>query len=172
VRNLLIGVLMGLLVAGPIAYTQQPPESIEVGGVLLQIGTPKDSVISKLAQKGLMITPVKDSDSVAVQAKNEHGDYDVVGMLSFTNSRLRWASRSWDYSSDPGAAKLARSFYFLLKSFEENGNTSCTISTKTQEATELDHKSIEILCGKRVATLFVTTYKNQRPSATLDENIR
>jgi len=62
--------------------------------------------------------------------------------------------------------------YFLLKSFEDNGKTSCTISTETREAPELDHKSIEILCGKRVATLFVTAYKNQGPSATLDENIR
>jgi hypothetical protein len=59
VRNPLIGVLVGFLIVVPIA-SQQRPESIEIGGVLLQIGTTKDSVISKLAQEGLTIKPISD----------------------------------------------------------------------------------------------------------------
>jgi hypothetical protein len=109
---------------------------------------------------------------VIVTQKNGHGEYDTVGTLTFTNSRLWWASRPWDSSSDPAAAKLARNFYFLLKSFEDDGNTSCTINTKSNEAADLDHKAIEIHCGKRVATLYVIAYKDQQPQATLDETIR
>jgi hypothetical protein len=172
-RNLIFGVLLGILVAVPIAYTQQQrPESIEIGGVLLHIGMPQDSVISKIAESGLTVTHVNYSTNWVVSQKNDKNEFDALGMLAFTDSRLTWASRSWGDSADSGAAKLARSFYFLLKSFEDAGNTSCTISTHTQEAPDLDQKSTDIRCGKRAVAFYVVAYKDQRPTATLDETIK
>src|SRR5260370_39171796 len=104
--------------------------------------------------------------------KNDRNEYDIMGVLTFTDSRLSWASRSWATSTDAETAKLARSFYFLLKSFEDNGKTSCVIETEKQESPDLDNKQLSIHCGKRTATLYVTAYKDQRPAASLDEMIK
>jgi len=67
--------------------------------------------------------------------KNDRNEYHVTGALTFKDSRLMWASLTWD-GDDAGAAKLARSLYFLLNSFEKQGNTSCTIETTERESPE------------------------------------
>jgi hypothetical protein len=172
-RNLFIGLLIGFLLAVPIAYTQQQPESIEVGGVLLRLGMAQDSAISKIAEKGgLTINKVNDSHNWLVSRKNDKGEYDAVGMLLFTESRLSWVSRSWAYSTDPGAAKIARNVYFLLKSFEDEGNTVCIVETSTNEGPDVDNRGIRIQCRRREARLFVTAYKGQATAASLDEAIK
>jgi hypothetical protein len=54
-RNLLLGILIGLLIAVPIAYTQQEPQRIDVG-VRVYIGEAKDVVIARIAAQGGLVT--------------------------------------------------------------------------------------------------------------------
>jgi hypothetical protein len=169
--NFSIGVLFGLLIAVPVAFTQQQPERIVIGAPL-QIGMAKDTAISRIVEQGFTVNKVKDEEMWIVSKKNDHNEYDTVGTLSFTDSHMSWASRSWATSTDAETARLARSFYFLLKSFEDHGNTSCIIETEKQESPDLDNKQLSIHCGKRTATLYVTAYKDQRPAASLDETIK
>jgi hypothetical protein len=170
-RNLFIGLLLGFLIAVPIAHTQQQPESIVVG-VPVQIGMAKDVAISQIAEHGLTVTQLQGSEQWIVQQKNDQNQYDIVGALTFNNSRLSWASRTWVSNADPAAAKLARNFYFLVKSFEDHGNTSCVIDTQKQEGPDFDHDSLSVHCGRRTATLYVTKYKDQQPATSLDETIK
>lgn len=74
--------------------------------------------------------------------KNNREEYDALGSVAFTDSRLSWASKTWATGSDAESAKLARSFYFLVKSFEDRGNKSCVIETKKRESPDLDSKQL------------------------------
>lgn len=168
-RNLLIGILLGLLIAVPVAFTQQQPERIVIG-VPLQIGMTKDVVISRIAEQGFKIEKAKDDDMWVISKKTEgSNDYDIVGMFRATDSHISWASRSWTTSADAGATKMARSFYFLVKSFEDTGNTSCSIQTERVDSPNLDNKQLSIRCGKRTAVLYVTVSKDEMPVVSLDE---
>ena len=173
-RKFAIGLLLGFLVAVPIAvHPQQQPERIVVG-VPLQIGMPKETVISQIVERGF--SPKKTEGAAeetwTVSRKDDPNEDDPVGVLVFTNARLSWASRAWASSAEPQTAKLARSFYFLLKSFEQKGNTSCTIDTVNGEGPSTDFKQLSIHCGGRTATLYVTKLKDQQPSVSLDEQIK
>jgi hypothetical protein len=173
--GLLCGFLICALLVLP-GMTQQA-EQIVIGGVPLQIGMAKDTVLSKIAERGFSLTSGNNLSSSAasptlfVREKNDRGDYDVVGAVTFKDSRLFWASRTWG-DEDAGAAKLVRNLYFLLNSFEKQGNTSCTIETREQESPDLNSKSVDIHCGKRTASLYTVAYKEQRPVANLDETIK
>src|SRR5215813_10123870 len=148
------GLLCSVLICGLLVVpgmTQQQAERIEVGGVPLQIGMAQDTVVSQLTQNGLEVRKGENGSSWPVFKRNGP-NYDVMGALAFTNSRLIWANRTLD-DEDLGAAKLVCDFYFLMKSFEKQGNKSCTIETKEQESPDFDSKSVLIQCGKRIAKL-------------------
>ena len=167
-RNFVIGILCGAvacLLVVP-ASTQQT-DKIVVGTVPLEIGMAKEAVMSRIAEAGLNLAQ-GENENWLVTEKNDR----ILGTLNFANSRLSWASHRWTTSSDAGAAKLGRSLYFVLKSFEDQGNTSCAIETKNLENPDWDNKSIVIHCGKRTAVLAVSTLKDQRPQASLDEVIK
>jgi hypothetical protein len=172
-RNALVGLVLGLIMGLSIAYTQQQQERIYIGEAAVQIGMLKETVISKLAEKGYHLSKVEGREEWAVQEKNEQTNlWDVRGMLDFANGRLSWASRSWVSSFDPGSAKLVRNLYFLAKSFEDSGNTGCTIETNSNEAPEFESKGVKIRCAKRAASLYVAKYKEQEPATSLDETIQ
>lgn len=168
IRSFLVGFRFCLLIAIP-ALTQQ--EEKIVIGALLQIGMPKDSAISRIAERGLTVTENEATRTWLVTEKNDRNEYDVLGTLQFTNSRLSWTSHRLTTSTDPGAAKLVRNLYFVLKAFEDQDKTACTIETKNTENPDMDSKSLLIRCGKRTAVLAVASYKDQRPAASLEEAI-
>jgi hypothetical protein len=170
-RNISIGILIGLMIAAPFAFTQTAPETITIE-VPLQIGVPKETAINRLAEQGLRLTKLKDQEIWLISKKNG-SDYEFVGSVSFADSRLWSATRSWaTTSTDTESAQLARSFYFLIRSFENGGNKSCVIDTMKNESPDYDFKELSIHCGKRTAKLDVTFYKGQPMSVSLDETIK
>jgi hypothetical protein len=171
-RNLLIGLLLGLLIAVPVTYPQQQPEQIYIGMTTLQLGMAKDRAISQLAEKSYHLSKLEGQDEWVVDQKNDQNKFEPIGTLTFTNGPLTWASRTWASTTEPGSAKLVRSLYFLVKSFEDSGNAACTIESETREAQELDSKVVSIHCGKRTARMHSVKYKDQEPETTLDETIK
>jgi len=175
-KNLLLGVALGILLAFvPLAYTQQA-ERISVGTVGLQLGMEKDAVISRLAERGYKLSKLEGSDNQSeqwvVSERTEQAEYELRGSLLFTKGRLSVATRGWADSWDVGSAKIARSLYFLVKSFEESGNTSCSVETKPQEGPEIDSKESLIRCGRRTIIIGVSKYKEQHEETQLSETVK
>jgi hypothetical protein len=173
-KRFFLGLVLGiLLVSVPIAYTQQQSERIFVGSISLQLGTEKDAVISKLAERGFRLSKLPSSESWVVDQKNvETGEYDILGTLQFTNGRLMSASRHWAESWDIGSAKVGKNLYFLVKSFEEAGNIACSIETKSQESPDFDSKETLIHCGRRMIIIDVNKYKEQREETQVTETLK
>jgi hypothetical protein len=177
-KRFLLGLVLGILLASvPLAYTQQRSERIFVGNISLQLGTEKDADISKLAEGGFKLAKLPSSESQSeswiVEQKNEKtAEYDILGSLHFTNGRLLSASRHWAESWDTGSAKVGKNFYFLIKSFEEAGNTSCSIETQSEESPDYDSKKTLIHCGRRMVTVDVTKYKEQPEETQVTETVK
>jgi hypothetical protein len=174
-RNFWIGVLIGLLIAVPIAYTQEQRERIVIA-VPLEIGMEKEAVISRIAEQGFVTNKVQgavqEKESWVITKKNDPSGNNPVGTLMFDKSRLSWASRAWADSTDSGAVKVTRNLYFLLKSFEEHRNTSCSIETTTVDTPNMNNKEVAIHCGKRTALLNVYAMNEKEPIVTVDETIQ
>jgi hypothetical protein len=104
-RNLLTGVLLGILiVAVPTAFTQQQSERIQLG-TDLQIGMAKDAVISKLTEHGYVTRKLIDEGDSATNvnlspdiwgvARSNDQAKGEMGTVTFSNGRLSRASRTW-----------------------------------------------------------------------------
>ena len=177
-KNLLLGLLLGILVASAQrAYTQQQPERIAVGDTILQLGMQKDAVISRLAEQGYKVTkltgPERTSDMWIASEKNDQTDeYDIVVTFDFKNERLLRVTRAWANNWDVGSAKVGKSFYFLMKSLETSGNTTCTLETKSQEGPELESKESLLHCGRRSVSIGVSKYKEQHEETQVTETVK
>jgi hypothetical protein len=172
-RTFLLGVMVGLLLIVPIVYAQQQPERIVIG-VPVQIGDSQDSTITRIAANSdVRVSAIKDEPGTwTVTRMNDRKEYEVAGMLQFRDSHLSWASRTWADSNDAASARLMRNFYFLLKSFEANGNTACTIATEKTDTPTIESDQVSINCGRRTAAMYVSKYKEQEPTVSLDEQIK
>jgi hypothetical protein len=178
-KNIVLGLVLGILLASvPRAYTQQEPERIYVGTTSVRLGMEKDVVISKFAGLGYKVSKVPPSsegpiESWVISEKNEQtGEYDVVASLSFKNARLNWALRQWAESWDAGSAKVGKNLYFLVKSFADSGNTTCSIESIPQETPEFESKESLIHCGRRTITIAVSKYKEQREETQVTETVK
>ncbi len=171
-RNLIFGIFIGFMVAAPLAHTQPEPEKIVVGAPL-EIGMAKDKVFSLIEQNGFSLIPFANDPTRWLVAKmNSEKDYETAGMVGFTGSRLTWALRNWADSDDKGATKIARGFYFLMKGFEEKGDTKCSLSTTTSDSPDYESKQIRILCGRRLSVIDVSKYKDRNLQVTVHEEVR
>jgi len=136
----------------------------------------KDAVISKLAERGYKLTKVgaeNSSDGWIVSEKNEQtGEYDTLGSITFKNGRLYWALRQWADSWDAGTSKVGKNLYFLIKTFEESGNTTCSIETKFQEGPEFESKKSLIHCGRRMIAIDVSRIREQHEETQVTETVQ
>jgi hypothetical protein len=179
-KNLLLGLVFGILLASvPQAYTQQEQERIYIGATTsLQLCMEKDAVISKLAERGYTLTKVQNTENSLtenwmVREKNDQAhEYDSLGYLTFKDGHLASASRVWADNWDAGSARVGRNLYFLVKSFEESGNTACSLEAKPQEGLEFDSKASLIHCGRRTITVDANKYRDQREETQVVETVR
>ena len=169
-RNLLVGLCLGLLIAVSIAHTEQRPEEISVG-TTLQLGMAKEAALSQLTEKGFHVGKVDGAETWTVDQKNDQGLYEMKGSMTFTAARLTSASRTWLGATDGDSAILARNFYFLIKSFEDADNTACTLETENDEGPRFDSKGVLIRCGLRTAKLYTIKYKDHDPATWIEEKL-
>jgi hypothetical protein len=179
INKVLLGMVLGIFLASvPRAFTQRPPERINVGEVNLQLGMAKDAVISRLTEQGYesgkVVKVSNDAhESWFVSQKNkETGEYDSLGSLAFDSGRLSWVSAVRAESWDAGSSKIGKNLYFLMKSFEDSGNTSCSVETKFQEGPEFDSRETLLHCGKRVFSIAVSRIREQHEETQLTEAVR
>jgi len=171
-RRFAAALAIGLLASCPTAYSQQELGQIDIG-IKLRVGMAKPAVISQLSEKGYRVTQLEKThtERYVIDQKKPSGKYETLGQLFFTNGVLTGAIRIWSSVEDPGSAKLARNLYLLVRSIEDTGNASCTLRSKSEEATNLDHKWIEIHCRNRTITVHVSKYESEEPTTSVEEAI-
>jgi hypothetical protein len=175
-RNLLIGVPLGILiVAVPTAFTQQQSERIQLG-TDLQIGMAKDAVISKLTEHGYVIRklieegdPANMSPDIWGVARSNDQAKGEMGTVTFSNGRLSRAIRTWTNTWDPNSAKLGDTLFSLVQSFEHSGHRDCTLKTESSAMFSASVKTSLIRCGSRTISVRLTTNRGSNETQIFED---
>jgi hypothetical protein len=171
-RNLVLGMLLGLVISVPIAYTQQK-ETLTFGtGASLQIDMSEVTARHQLAAFGLVLSGSTDATGghyVVAERDNLRRGH---GFAEFDNAGLSYASYARVETTDLEAVRMVRDFLTLARDFEARGLTSCTFETRAVgNPGSADSQSASVRCGKRTAQLLLTGSQGQT-WASVEEVIR
>jgi hypothetical protein len=178
-RNLLMGVVLGILiVAVPTAFTQQQSERIQLG-TDLQIGMAKDAVISKLTEHGYVTRKLIEEGDSATNvdpwpdiwgvARSNEQPKDEMGTVAFSNGRLSRARRTWTNTWDPDSAKLGDTLFSLIQSFVHSGHRDCTLKTESSGFLNTYVKTSLIHCGSKTISINLTTKGNSQETQIFED---
>jgi len=179
VKNVLVGVLLGFLIASvwnnhvSAGQIERQPAPIWVG-TELQLGMRKESVVTKGTEAGYEIKRATaiEGDYWTVTKKNEKNEYDLIGAMTFRGGKLDWAEHTLYSSFDQPAAKLARNFYFVVRDLEAGHNNVCTLESKNQESATVYSKTGMLHCGNRTISVGVSKYQDQNEEGQLIEAVK
>jgi hypothetical protein len=178
-KNLLVGLFLGFLIASVLnnhvsaAQAQRLPARIWVGADL-QLGMPKEAVITKVAEAGYEITrqTAVGGDFWTVMKKNQNNEHDFIGNIIFVGGKLESAEHSLYASTDQPVAKFARSFYFAVRDLEADHNSVCTLESKNEEQAVFESKSGMLHCRNRTISVTASKLQDQDEEVELTESVK
>lgn len=139
--------------------------SISFPGVHLSRGMPKERVLSDLAplfRVERLEAKVVEADGVEGESYlvREKLDSDsTVGVVTFCDGKLCWASRAWAYADDERSLDLAGRLCSLIEHLERERGSGATIKTRTFVQHDVSIQNIEILFGGKEA--WITIFKER-----------
>jgi hypothetical protein len=138
--------------------------SVGVCGHIFSIGMTRAVALSLIADSSECIaTKIEGTDAESPSyLLNARSHTEVVhGQLSFAKDKLTLVSRNWDVDVHSDI-EYGQILIGLLHQFEEEGRTSCTVSTSYRSTPELDNKDATITCGAKHLDLILTEYKGSK----------
>jgi len=121
---LAISVLILSVAASALAQATQPSKqpSIRIG-MSLQLGMPRDAIITKLSEN-YTVTKFKDAgDDWIVAGKDNPENWE--GHLGFHGGKLTYASRSWTQGDEDKEA-FAQALWGVMSHIDSEGQHSCS----------------------------------------------
>jgi hypothetical protein len=147
--------------------TRSKKDSIWLG-TELQLGMPKDAVMSRLAEQ-YMLVRIGAGDDWLVESKVR--PIVSYGEVSFANGKLSYIEKDWS-SEDDGEFSFAQSLYGLLDQFGREGRQICLMSTDTSRTPEAETRSITMSCGGKkliITTIDIFSGENRTKTAQIQE---
>lgn len=145
--------------------------------VCLKKGMPQAEVTEKLAgsfqlvhlneSQALDSDPSTSEQSYVVKSKLDSGK--TLGVVSFVDHRLSWASSAWGYADDAKAALLAATMYALLEHLTEERGAAASVETKHSVQGSLSVDQIKIIFGSKEALITILKQKEASGGWTTEE---
>ena len=159
------------------ATVQEKPDAVSsvpclicFSDVCLKKRMPEAQVLEKLAgsfrlvhlneSQALDPDPVTSEQSYLVKDKLDSGK--TVGVVSFVDHRLSWASGAWGYADDQKATLLAATVYSLIEHLTRERGTAASVETKHSVQGRLSVDQIKIIFGSKEA--LITIVKQKEPN--------
>ena len=98
--------------------------------------------------------------SYLVKDKQDFGG--TVGVVTFTDRRLAWASRAWGYADDGKALALAGEVYSLIAQMTKERGATASVKTEHSLQRDLAVDQIKILFGTK--DVVITLLKRMKPN--------
>jgi hypothetical protein len=154
-RNCLPGVCSTLLLVFVAQAQQTPlapssPDSIEVGGMTLQLGMTQNAVIQGLSANYNLheIGSATDSGSTWAAETKAGPPYLAVANVSFVGGQLSSVYKFWTVGSQPpDNAGFAGTLYGAVARFEQENKSPCEITTNTSQQPAGELKATVVTCG-------------------------
>jgi len=151
-----LGASIVLLALSSFAFGQKAPtpkNSIWLGDAELTVGMPRDSVISRLAEKNNITKIDDDENTLMVRTKTPPFDGNS-GEVIFKNSKLVYAMRDW--SSGPDAVSFLYALRSVIIQFGDEGRHLCLVTTGGSQGSDGQSQSIALICGAKRLTMSVS----------------
>jgi hypothetical protein len=137
-----IGLYMFSLTA--LGQTQPSKNTINVGGVALQLRMTKAQVAERLV--GKTVQKMNDDDWIVGSVEQMKTGQDLPE-LQFTHGLLTYADRMWTTPEND----IAEALFGVVTSLNDEGISKCTITTDTRANTDisLNSQRVWITCGEK-----------------------
>jgi hypothetical protein len=129
--------------AVPSARTQDPDDTILLGGIQLELGMSQGDALRKL---GVVYTLTHLDFSPGHWAVTRRDGSYLVGQVIFSAEKLTGVNKHWGPDDDQTAGAFARALREAVESVTRGGVHNCTISTGAESAVEGWRTTIE--CGR------------------------
>lgn len=147
-----------------------PEPSISFPGVCLKKGMAKAEALRKLAgayelvrlNESRALEPDSNTKEESYLVKDIIDANDTVGVVTFTDRKLSWASRAWGIAKDPKAADLAGDLYSLIDQMTKERGVAASINTTHSVQHEIAVDQVRILFGNKEA--LITILKRKEPN--------
>lgn len=174
-RTLLLGLLFGSLVATALFAMPQSAKSRETIWLAtdLMLGMSEDAVVAKLAEsyslrKTEPPTGLRAKGITSMWIVDEKGR-GSVGIVCFSAGKLSNVQRFLFLYGDE--VEFGRQLYFAMRDLEAEGNSRCTIQTKSAEVPDYSRKTATLQCGKKTVAIELQQVKGQDESVQLNEEL-
>jgi hypothetical protein len=155
-------------------------------GTELSLGMLEDAVIKRIAEKGY---GARKESSIAGELRNNYGVTSLwivagqgmagdIGMIGFAAGKLNYAQK-WLWSSmsatntksSAESVEFGRQLFFAARDLEAEGNTRCTIETRTTDRPRYSRKFLNLGCGHTSVLVDVQKFVDQEENAQLSEEL-
>ena len=146
------------------------PCPICFSNVCLKKGMPQAEVIHELTA-GFRLVHLNGSQAVDPDSSSSEDSYIVkdalntgstVGVISFADHRLSWASKAWGYTDDQKAGAVAATWYSLIESLTKERGPAASVETKHSVQGSVSVDQIKIIFGSKEA--LITILKQKEPN--------
>lgn len=134
-----------------------PGESIWLGNTELQLGLPKETVISRLAEHYKLVKVPPEGEGWLVESEGTQPA--MLGQVLFDKGKLVLAARDWT-SGDEDSFAIAQAFYGAFDQFAKEGKHACKVDAHTNHSQGVESGFLTFYCGGSkgaVKRLVVTT---------------
>ena len=170
-RNNILQAVIGLclvLVAVPTAHTQDPDDTILLGGIQLELGMSQADALRKL-EVVYTLTHLDFSPGNWAVIRRDGPPYDLMGNVIFKAEKLTAVNKHWGADGDETAGAFARALREAMDSVTRGGVRNCMISTAA--ASDSDGWRTTIECGRHRLWLLAPGPRS-KVAASIIENLR
>jgi hypothetical protein len=165
-----ISMLVMSLAASTFAQASQPYKQTSIWvGMDLQLGMPRDQVITKLTADYSVTKLQLDGDEWAVADKNDPTIWE--GHLGFRDGKLTYADRSWTGGTEDKYS-FAQALWGAMSQMESEGLNSCTFDVPTTRSPVAEIRYVRFYCGAKkieITIIDVFTGEAEGPSVSISE---
>jgi transposase len=158
-HTLSISVLVLSVAASALAQVATQPSkqpSIRIG-MSLQLGMPRDAIITKLSEN-YNVTKFQDTgDEWIVAGKNNPENWE--GYLGFHGGKLTYANRSWTQGDEDKYA-FAQALQGAMSQMDSEGQHSCTFDVPTTHSPAAEIRYVRLYCGPKKIEIMLTNVFN------------
>lgn len=145
-------------------------DAIEIAGVSLYIGMPREEATRLLRERGRLDRGTNEDNFIVMVKNLASGKYESAGAVMFEGGQLTIAIRYRGHFTEDAAMDLFTKLYAALQSQMPNGNRNASVEVGTRREGDLIIDSIKFRFGNRVieiSTLYVKGLKSVSVSESL-----
>jgi hypothetical protein len=159
---------------GLLAFADEPAPAVNsqrspicFPGVCLKKGMRQADALRKLAGAYQLVhlgesqaaEPDPSTSEESYIVKDEPDSGRTVGVVSFVDGRVSWASKAWGYTDDQKAAALVAAVYSLIERLSREHGPAASVETKHSVQGNVSVDQIKFLFGSKDALITIMKQK-------------